>query len=141
VAGGNNGTTVTAGVVANKHGIKWHTKTGEKAPNYFGSLTQATTIRVGSDAAGREIHIPFNSVLPMVSPNALVIGGWDISALNIADAMTRAQVIDFDLQQKLRPYLEVTRACSRVQLSHSFSPGFESVAIDLLSRLYCCQSE
>lgn len=41
----------------------------------------------------------------MVSPNDLVIGGWDISKLNIADAMERAQVLDYDLQRQLRPHL------------------------------------
>lgn len=31
-----------------------------------------------------------------------VIDGWDISPMNLADAMVRAKVIDYDLQQKLR---------------------------------------
>lgn len=39
--GGNNGSTVTAGILANKHNIKWETKEGIKSPNYWGSLTQA----------------------------------------------------------------------------------------------------
>ena len=43
--GGNNGTTVTAGILANKLNIKWQTKTGEKLPNYYGSLTQ---VRIGA---------------------------------------------------------------------------------------------
>lgn len=33
--------------------------------NYFGSLTQASTCRVGS-FRGEEIHVPFKSILPMV---------------------------------------------------------------------------
>lgn len=37
--GGNNGTTVTAGVLANKHKMKWNTKKGEKEANWFGSIT------------------------------------------------------------------------------------------------------
>jgi myo-inositol-1-phosphate synthase len=39
--GGNNGTTVTAGVLANKHDVCWETKKGTQKPNYYGSLTQA----------------------------------------------------------------------------------------------------
>jgi len=31
--GGNNGTTFTAGVLANKHNIEWHTKNGKMTPN------------------------------------------------------------------------------------------------------------
>jgi myo-inositol-1-phosphate synthase len=32
----------------------------------------------------------------------VVIDGWDISPLNLAESMVRAKVIDFDLQQKLK---------------------------------------
>ncbi len=39
--GGNNGTTVTAGVLANRHGVEWRAKSGVRKPNYYGSLTQA----------------------------------------------------------------------------------------------------
>jgi myo-inositol-1-phosphate synthase len=42
----------------------------------------------------------------MVNPNDLVIGGWDISSLNLADATRRAQVLDFGLQQQLVPHLQ-----------------------------------
>lgn len=67
------------------------TKEGRKKPNYFGSITQAATCRIGN-FKGEEVHAPFNGVLPMVSPEDLVIGGWDISGHNMADAMGRAQV-------------------------------------------------
>ena len=32
----------------------------------------------------------------------LVIDGWDISPLNLAESMVRAKVIDYDLQQQLK---------------------------------------
>lgn len=142
--GGNNGTTVTGGILANKQyvqisfsrcarpsftasiifsqhhsvqqyyllnhsstscsGITWMTKDGLKQPNYFGSLTQAATCRVGN-YNGEEIHAPFSSLLPMVHPNDIELGGWDISGLNMADAMERAQVLDFELQKQLVPYM------------------------------------
>ena len=75
-------------------------------PNYFGSLTQATTVRVGCSAEGNEVHVPFTNMLPMVSPNDLVIGGWDINKMNLAGAMERAAVFDVDLQRQLRPLME-----------------------------------
>ena len=103
--GGNNGSTVTAAIEANKRGITWMRKEGEQQPNYFGSLTQATTIRIGSNQHGKEVHIPFSSILPMVHPNEIVIGGWDINKANIADAMQRAEVLDYDLQRQLKPLL------------------------------------
>lgn len=104
--GGNNGTTVTAAVVANQHGITWETRDRVHIPNYNGSLTQAATLRVGFDEMGRDIFIPFKSVVPMVQPDEIVLGGWDISGLNLADAMDRARVLEPDLRRKLRPHLE-----------------------------------
>jgi len=47
-------------------GISWATKDKIQQANYFGSLTQASAIRVGS-FQGEEIHAPFKSLLPMVN--------------------------------------------------------------------------
>ncbi|XP_037068918.1 LOW QUALITY PROTEIN: inositol-3-phosphate synthase-like [Pollicipes pollicipes] len=102
--GGNNGSTVTAAVWANRLGLTWRTKTGEQAANYYGSLTQASTIELG---AGH--HVPFSSLLPMVHPNDIVFDGWDISSAPLSEAMTRAQVLDVSLQDKLRPHLAQLR--------------------------------
>jgi len=102
--GGNNGTTVTGGVLANRLGLCWRTKKGIRHADYVGSLTQASTVRLGS-AAGQDVYVPFNSILPMVSPNDFVLGGWDISSLNLADAMVRAQVFDVDLQRQLMEHM------------------------------------
>jgi len=103
--GGNNGSTVTAGVLANKHNISWTTKEGTHQPNYYGSLTQASTVRIGN-SEGKEVYVPFSAVLPMVNPNDVILGGWDISKTNLADAMARGKVLDYDLQRQLRPHME-----------------------------------
>ncbi|ESQ40963.1 hypothetical protein EUTSA_v10015635mg [Eutrema salsugineum] len=103
--GGNNGSTLTAGVIANREGISWATKEKVQQANYFGSLTQASSIRVGS-FNGEEIYAPFKSLLPMVNPAEIVFGGWDISDMNLADAMARGKVLDIDLQKQLRPFME-----------------------------------
>jgi myo-inositol-1-phosphate synthase len=103
--GGNNGATLTGGILANKHGLTWMTRQGLQTPNYWGSLTQAATCRVGN-YNGEEVHTPFKALLPMAEPNDLVLGGWDISNLNLADAMERAQVLDFELQRQLVPYMK-----------------------------------
>jgi len=116
--GGNNGTTVTAGCLANKHGITWMTKDGLMKPNYWGSITQAATMRVGN-YEGEEVHVPFKSVLPMVNPNEIVLGGWDISGLNLAEAMERARVLDFELQKQLVPYMK-----DLVPLPGIYDPSF-----------------
>lgn len=103
--GGNNGTTVTAGILANKLGITWMTKDGLRKPNYWGSLTQAATCRLGN-YEGEEVHTAFKNLLPMVNPNEIVLGGWDISGLNLAEAMERAKVLDWELQKQLVPYMK-----------------------------------
>jgi myo-inositol-1-phosphate synthase len=101
--GGNNGSTVTASILANKQGLQWHTKDGVQTANYFGSITQASTFKIGVDNSGNDVHVPFSSMLPMVNPNDLVIGGWDISSANLGEAMQRAKVLEWDLQRQLLP--------------------------------------
>lgn len=103
--GGNNGSTVTGAVLANKLGLSWHTKEGVQHSNFFGSITQASTVCLGTGPEG-DVYIPFKDLLPMVNPGDIVFDGWDISSLNLADAMERAKVFDYNLQQQLRPYLE-----------------------------------
>lgn len=97
--GGNNGTTVTAGIIANRRGLVWDTREGKRAANYYGSIVMSSTIKLGTDSkTGKEINIPFHDLLPMVHPSDLVIGGWDISKMNLADAMDRAQVLEPSLK-------------------------------------------
>lgn len=104
--GGNNGSTVTAAILANKHSLEWENKSGKKKANYFGSLLQAATLNLGTDSFGKEVYVPFKDVLPMVNPNDLVLDGWDVSSMNLADSMKRAQVLDIALQQQLRPMMQ-----------------------------------
>ncbi|KAL1297229.1 hypothetical protein AAFC00_004793 [Neodothiora populina] len=101
--GGNNGSTVTAGIIANRDGLTWATRTGEQAANYYGSVVMASTIKLGTDAkTGAEINVPFHDLLPMVHPNDLAIGGWDISSMNLADSMDRAAVLEPTLKSLVR---------------------------------------
>merc|ERR1719262_960199 len=55
----------------------------------------------------------------MVHPNEVVLGGWDISKSNLADAMERSTVMDIDLQQKLRPIMQ-----DMTPLPGIFDPNF-----------------
>ncbi|PBK68684.1 Myo-inositol-1-phosphate synthase [Armillaria solidipes] len=104
--GGNNGTTLCATILANRHNVTWHTKSGAQQPNYIGSLLRASTVRIGTETAtGKDIHVPVSDVLPMVHPNDLVLGGWDISGLSLDKAMERARVLDYDLQRQVAPHL------------------------------------
>ncbi|KAA8495049.1 Inositol-3-phosphate synthase [Porphyridium purpureum] len=104
--GGNNGSTVTAAVLANRSGTTWATRTGTQTPNFFGTLTQASTMRVGSDDKGRDVFAPMSAFVPLVEPTQIVLSGWDISGLNLKDAMLRAQVLEPDLIRQLAPEAE-----------------------------------
>ncbi|KAH6630922.1 hypothetical protein B0J18DRAFT_362380 [Chaetomium sp. MPI-SDFR-AT-0129] len=104
--GGNNGTTVTAGILANRRGLVWETRNGKQAANYYGSVVMGSTLKLGTDSKTREdVNIPFHDVLPMVHPNDIAIGGWDISGLNLADAMDRAKVLEPTLKSLVRKEL------------------------------------
>lgn len=106
--GGNNGTTVTAAILANKHKLSWNTKDGVKKANYLGSITQVSTTYLGNGPKG-EVYVPLKYLLPMVDPNDIVVDGWDISSLNLADAMERARVLDYNLQDQLKPYMKTLK--------------------------------
>ena len=101
--GGNNGTTVSAGILANRHKLVWDTREGPRAANYYGSVAMASTVKLGTNArTGRDVNIALHNMLPMVHPNDLVVGGWDISGMDIAAAMDRAQVLEPALKSLVR---------------------------------------
>jgi myo-inositol-1-phosphate synthase len=104
--GGNNGSTLCATILANRHNISWHTKSGIQQPNYIGSLLRASTVCIGNDpSTAKDVYVPISDVLPMVHPNDLVLGGWDISGATMDQAMARAQVLDYDLQRQVAPHM------------------------------------
>jgi myo-inositol-1-phosphate synthase len=104
--GGNNGSTLCATIFANRHNIVWHTKAGIQQPNYIGSLLRASTMRIGTEpGSGKDVHVPVSDVLPMVHPNDIILGGWDISGLPMDKAMQRSEVLDYDLQRQVAPYM------------------------------------
>merc|ERR1719410_3355766 len=104
--GGNNGCTCVAGAIANKLGITWETKEGPKKANYWGSLLLASTVKLGNDRNGNSVYTPMSNMLPLLNPNDIVWGGWDINGTNLGDAMKRSKVLDHDLQKKLYPHMK-----------------------------------
>lgn len=62
-------------------------------------------MRLGRSRDG-DVYVPISDMLPFVNPDDIVIDGWDISGVNLAEAMTRAKVLDVNLQQQLQPYME-----------------------------------
>lgn len=72
--GGNNGSTLTAAIEANRRHLEWRTRTGTQKANWYGSITQASTVLLGSDHNGADVYIPMNKLVPMVNPDD--IGEW-----------------------------------------------------------------
>lgn len=104
--GGNNGSTLLSSVVALKHNIKFNNKLGEvDCSKLYGSMTQCSTIKLGIDSKGNDVFVPFNTILPMVKPADLVVSGWDINGSNLYESVRRAKVLDYNLQENLKPFL------------------------------------
>ncbi|CAB3403942.1 unnamed protein product [Caenorhabditis bovis] len=116
--GGNNGSTAVGSIYANRYAMTWRTKEGVNQANYFGSVTQSATVHLGYDGE-KQVYVPFKDIVPTVSPNDLVVGGWDINNSNLYQAMIRAKVFEPELQEKLRPFME-----SIVPLPSIYYPDF-----------------
>ena len=109
--GGNNGSTLVAGILANKNKLEWETKNGTVKANYYGSFTQSATCHVGfkqDEASGflEDVYKPVKDLLPMVGPCDFVVTGWDISSMNLYDACKRSKVLEPDLVRQLKSELE-----------------------------------
>jgi myo-inositol-1-phosphate synthase len=131
--GGNNGTTVTAGIIANKRGLVWETKQGERGANYYGSVIMSSTTKLGVDSkTGKEIHIPFHDLLPMVHPNDLVVGGWDISGMNLSAAMDRAKVLSPSLKSLVRKEMSTMKPLPSIYYPDFIAANQEERADNIL---------
>lgn len=107
--GGNNGSTLTAALEANRQQMQWRRKEGMQRANWYGSITQASTVYIGSDETGKDVFLPMKELLPMVEPADIVLDGWDISGHHLGDAMRRAEVLDVALQDQLYDYLSAMK--------------------------------
>jgi myo-inositol-1-phosphate synthase len=137
--GGNNGSTVTAGVIANRNRLAWATREGTQAANYYGSVVMSSTMKLGVAAkTGEDVHVPLHSMLPMVHPNDLVIGGWDINVLNLAAAMDRAQVLEPALKDQLREQMTGMRPLASIYYPDFIAANQKDRANNVLPGTHAC---
>jgi len=137
--GGNNGSTVTAGIIANRRDLVWDTREGKRAANYYGSVVMGSTIKLGTDTnTGKEINIPFHDLLPMIHPNDLVIGGWDISSMNLADAMDRAAVLEPTLKGLVRKEMALMKPLPSIYYPDFIAANQEERADNLIPGSKAC---
>jgi len=69
----------------------------------------------------------------MVNPNDLVLGGWDISSLCLGDALARAEVFPYALQQQLYPYMKHLKPLPSIYCPDFIAANQEDRADNLLS--------
>lgn len=137
--GGNNGTTVTAGILANRRGLEWETKEGKRGANYYGSVIMGSTTKLGIDSkTGEDVNIPFHDLMPMVHPNDLVIGGWDISGLNMAEAMDRAKVLEPTLKALVRKEMSQIKPLPSIYYPDFIAANQEDRADNLIPGSKAC---
>jgi len=107
-----------------------HSVLGAYSASLNGVYTsQASTVRLGADDHGNSVNVPFKQLLPMVDPNDIVVGGWDICGDNLGDAMRRAKV----LPDLLRPTARLsTEGPSRGQV---LEPDLQRQVYDEMSKL------
>lgn len=138
--GGNNGTTVTAGIIANRRKLSWETREGPRAANYYGSVVMSSTVKLGTDEeSGADVNIPLQKVLPMVHPDDLVIGGWDISGMDLAAAMDRAQVLEPTLKQLVKKEMAGMKPLPSIYYPDFIAANQGDRADNVLSGSKACQ--
>jgi myo-inositol-1-phosphate synthase len=139
--GGNNGTTITAGIIANRRGLVWDTREGKQAANYYGSVVMSSTVRLGVDSAtGTEISLPIHDILPMLHPNDLVVGGWDISGMPMAEAMDRAQVLEPTLKSMVWKEMAALKPLPSVYYPDFIAANQEDRADNVLDGSKACMA-
>lgn len=116
--GGNNGSTFTAGVIANKKNATWTTKNGTQKANFFGSMTQSVSAHVGfrrkENGELEDIFKTVKDIVPLVNPTDLEITGWDISSLNLYESAIRAEVLEPALVEQLKDELTALKPLKAV---------------------------
>jgi myo-inositol-1-phosphate synthase len=90
-------TTLIAGVEAVRRGIA----------KPIGSLTQMGTIRLGKRTDNTSPKI--KDFVPLADLNDVVFTGWDIFEDNVYQSASHAKVLDKDLVEQLKPYLETIK--------------------------------
>lgn len=104
--GGNNGTTLASALLANQRQLTWEDKDGVHRPDWIGCLSVMGTCKLGTTSEGTDMYVPIRSLLPMLHPNDLVIGGWDISKSSMSEATRRAKVIPLEIQRQIAEDLD-----------------------------------
>jgi myo-inositol-1-phosphate synthase len=112
--GGANGTTMLAGVLANRLGRHWYGPKGEPmTPNYYGCITQLQQKGVHGGVGYKD------RVKGLADASMAAIGGWDIRPTPPGDALLAAQILDYDLVRQMKDEMNKTKVF-RAVYDHRF---------------------
>ena len=103
--GGNNGSTLTASLIAHKNNVTWESKEGELCVDFIGSLYAYGNINIGYKN-NKPITRLIKDMVPMITPSDLVITGWDICGDNLYTACKNNKVLEPTLMNKIKKDLE-----------------------------------
>jgi myo-inositol-1-phosphate synthase len=117
--GGNNGSTLTAGIEAYKRRIKWRNKSGEHTVKFYGSISQYGSVHIGYNDNGEAHTELFSQMCDMYKPEDIIIGGWDICKYDIYTSAQKAGVIDPDLLDQIKEPLQ-----SMMPMPSLYEPDF-----------------
>jgi len=95
--GGNNGTTLLAGQIANARSLSWETSAAGRvsAPCWHGCVTQ---LAPRGDHGG----VGFAGRYPLADAGRAAVGGWDVRPTPCGDALYANRVLEYDLVRQVR---------------------------------------
>ena len=113
--GGNNGSTLIAGLLAHSKGITWSSKAGtEHKVEWLGSVSQ-----YGNTPDTDGTPIPLKDLAGLYDPEDIIVGGWDICSDNMYQAAQKARVLDHALIEQIKDELS-----SITPLQGVYRPGW-----------------
>jgi myo-inositol-1-phosphate synthase len=105
--GGNNGSTLTASLLAYNKGLTWENKNGEHSVKWLGSISQYGSINLGYNKDdGKVISKLMKNMVSLRNPEDIVISGWDICEDDLYKACKKNKVIDPSLINQLKEELQ-----------------------------------
>lgn len=126
--GGANGTTLMAGILANRLKTQWRGPQGQpREANYNGCITQLKQRgQFGGVGFKDKVH-------GLADASMAAVGGWDIRPTKLGDALLSAQILDYDLQQQLREEMNKVKVFRGVYDPRFIGSSQHSTATHVLS--------
>lgn len=106
--GGNNGSTFVSSILARQKNIRWENKNGVHKVDFFGSLYEYGSVNIGYKNNKPYTKLMRN-MINILSPEDIVMDGWDISNDNLYDACKKNKVLDLNFINSIEKELKTIR--------------------------------